>query len=394
MQTPVQKLSATGDFPATLDLVYFRAGGGHLAAARALQARLAVTHPLWRIRLVDLFQVLDPDLRFRRLTGFAPEAYYNKRLATGFTLGLAAELRVLQAMIRAGHDWMVERLVRHWERTRPDGVVSLVPNFNRALGQSLQALGTHPAFVTVMTDLADYPPHFWVEPGFTDHLICGTDHAVEQALLQGMPAHKVHRVEGMMLAPGFHHTIVDDRAGRRRQVGLDAQAPVGIVMFGGHGSRAMLRIAAELDHLPLILLCGHNDSLRQSLAAQRASAPRRVLGFTDEVAQWMRMADFFIGKPGPGSISEALHCGLPVVVTRNAWTMPQERWNTEWIRQTQLGVVLPSFTHVRAGVDALLAELALWRTRVAQFRNRALLEVPGVLQQALAEALEPHSSPT
>ena len=394
MQSPVQKLSATGDFPATLDLVYFRAGGGHLAAARALQARLAVTHPLWRIRLVDLFQVLDPDLRFRRLTGFAPEAYYNKRLATGFTLGLAAELRVLQAMIRAGHDWMVERLVRHWERTRPDGVVSLVPNFNRSLGQSLQALGTRPAFVTVMTDLADYPPHFWVEPGFTDHLICGTDHAVEQALLQGMPAHKVHRVEGMMLAPGFHHTVVDDRAGRRRQVGLDAQAPVGIVMFGGHGSRAMLRIAAELDHLPLILLCGHNDSLRQSLAAQRASAPRRVLGFTDEVVQWMRMADFFIGKPGPGSISEALHCGLPVVVTRNAWTMPQERWNTEWIRQTQLGVVLPSFTHVRAGVDALLAELALWHARVAQFRNRALLEVPGVLQQALAEALEPHSSPT
>ncbi|MFM8768762.1 MAG: galactosyldiacylglycerol synthase, partial [Rubrivivax sp.] len=91
---------------------------------------------------------------------------------------------------------------------------------------------------------------------------------------------------------------------------------------------------------------------------------------------------------GPGSISEALHCGLPVVVTRNAWTMPQERWNTEWIRQTQLGVVLPSFTHVRAGVDALLADLPLWHARVAQVRNRALLEVPGILQQALAETLE------
>jgi len=394
MQLPVQKLSDTGNIPATLDLVYFRAGGGHLAAARALQARLAETHPSWTTRLVDLFQVLDPDLRFRRLTGFAPEAYYNKRLATGFTLGLAAELRVLQVMIRAGHDWMVERLVRHWERTRPHGVVSLVPNFNRALGQSLQALSTAPAFITVMTDLADHPPHFWVETGFTDHLICGTGHAVEQALSQGMPAHKVHRVEGMMLSPDFHHCAVDDRAQRRRLVGLDPKVPVGIVMFGGHGSRAMLQIAAALDHLPLILLCGHNDSLRRSLAAQRASAPRRVLGFTDEVVQWMRMADFFIGKPGPGSISEALHCGLPVVVTRNAWTMPQERWNTEWIRQAQLGVVLPSFTQVRAGVDALLADLPLWRARVAQVRNRALLEVPGILQQALAEALERNTPPS
>lgn len=387
MQSPVLNLSITGDFPATLDLVYFRAGGGHRAAARALQARLAVTHPQWTVRLVDLFQVLDPDQRFLRLTGFAPEAYYNKRLSTGFTLGLAAELRVLQAMIRLGHEKMVDRLARHWEQTRPDLVVSLVPNFNRALGASLQALPTRTSFITVMTDLADLPPHFWVEPGFTDHLVCGTSHAVEQALSQGLPAQRVHRVQGMMLAPAFHQPAIDDRAARRLQLGLDPQAPVGIVMFGGHGARAMLRIAEELDHLPLILLCGHNESLRRSLAAQRTSAPRHVLGFTDEVVQWMRLADYFIGKPGPGSISEALHCGLPVVVTRNAWTMPQERWNTEWIRQTQVGVVLPAFSQVRAGVDAILADLPGWRARVAQIDNRALCQVPGILQRVLAEGL-------
>ena len=41
MHSPVLNLSITGDFPATLDLVYFRAGGGHVAAARALQAQVA-----------------------------------------------------------------------------------------------------------------------------------------------------------------------------------------------------------------------------------------------------------------------------------------------------------------------------------------------------------------
>jgi UDP-N-acetylglucosamine:LPS N-acetylglucosamine transferase len=162
-------------------------------------------------------------------------------------------------------------------------------------------------------------------------------------------------------------------------------------MFGGHGARAMLRIAEELDHLPLILLCGHNESLRRSLAAQRASAPRHVLGFTNGVVQWMRLADYFIGKPGPGSISEALHCGLPVVVTRNAWTMPQERWNTEWIRQQQVGVVLSAFSKVRAGVEAILTDLTCWRARVAQIDNRALSEVPGILQRVLTEDLIPQA---
>lgn len=368
---------------ATVDLVYFHAGGGHRAAARALQSRLAVSHPHWTVRLVDLFQVLDPQQRFRRLTGFAPEAYYNKRLSTGFTLGLASELRLLQAMIRLGHDKMVERLEDHWRRSPPNLVVSLVPNFNRAMGQGIRALAAPPPFVTVMTDLADHPPHFWVEPGFTEHLVCGTDHAVEQALAQGIPASRIHRVSGMLLAAGFYNPTADDRAARRRSLGLDPHAPVGVVMFGGHGSRAMKRIATALDDLPLILLCGHNEALRRTLAELPARAPRHVLGFTDEVVQWMRLADYFIGKPGPGSVSEALHCGLPLIVTRNAWTMPQERWNTQWVREQGLGVVLPAFTQVRSGVETILADLPRWRQRVARIDNQALFEVPRILQRLL-----------
>jgi UDP-N-acetylglucosamine:LPS N-acetylglucosamine transferase len=54
-----------------------------------------------------------------------------------------------------------------------------------------------------------------------------------------------------------------------------------------------------------------------------------VVGFRPEVKRWMSLADYFIGKPGPGSLSEAVHMRLPVVTIRNAWTMPQERYNTD-----------------------------------------------------------------
>jgi 1,2-diacylglycerol 3-beta-galactosyltransferase len=67
--------------------------------------------------------------------------------------------------------------------------------------------------------------------------------------------------------------------------------------------------------------------------------------------------------------------------------MPQERWNTEWIRQQQVGVVLSAFSQVRTGVEAILTDLPRWRARVAQTDNRALSEVPGILQQVLAEGL-------
>jgi 1,2-diacylglycerol 3-beta-galactosyltransferase len=93
----------------------------------------------------------------------------------------------------------------------------------------------------------------------------------------------------------------------------------------------------------------------------------------------MRLADFFIGKPGPGSLSEAVQMGLPVVVTRNAWTMPQERWNTEWVTQNGLGVVLSSFRTVQAAIAELTNNMSQWQARVRQMNNRAVFEIPDIL---------------
>src|SRR5258706_10628947 len=116
----------------TVDLVYFNAGGGHRSAALALQEAIREQGRPWNVRLVNLLEVLDPSDKFRRFTGMAPEDYYNKRLARGWTLGLAQELKVLQGMIRLGHASLVRALQQHWLETEPDLVVSLVPNFNRS----------------------------------------------------------------------------------------------------------------------------------------------------------------------------------------------------------------------------------------------------------------------
>jgi len=120
-----------------IDLVYFNYGGGHRAAALALQGVIRTTRPDWRVRLVDLVEVLDPKGAFRKLTGLAPEDLYNKRLARGWTLGLTQELKLVQGLIRLGHTTLVRRLAQHWLASEPDLVVSLVPNFNRALCESV-----------------------------------------------------------------------------------------------------------------------------------------------------------------------------------------------------------------------------------------------------------------
>jgi UDP-N-acetylglucosamine:LPS N-acetylglucosamine transferase len=367
----------------TVDLVWFNAGGGHRAAALALEEVIRQQGWPWRVRRINLTEVLDPTGLFHRITGLEPEDLYNKRLASGFTLGLAQELKLLQGLIRASHGALVQRLQRHWQTTQPDLVVSLVPNFNRALHDSLAAARPGVPFVTVMTDMADHPPSFWIEPGTLQHVVCGTAHAAAQALAAGVAPQRVHRSSGMILRPAFHAAPPASRSAARRLVGLDPAAPTGLVLFGGTGSRVMKRIAERLPHTPLILLCGRNEALADELRALRAPARRVVLGHTPEVPHWMRLADFFIGKPGPGSLSEAVHMGLPVIVTRNAWTMPQERWNTEWVQQHGVGVVLRSFRQVGAAVEQVIGQLPELRAQVGRLDNRAVFEVPHILDSIL-----------
>jgi UDP-N-acetylglucosamine:LPS N-acetylglucosamine transferase len=373
----------------SLQLIYFNAGGGHRAAAQALAAVIGEQRRPWQATCVNLVQMLDPAARFHRLTGMAPEDLYNRRLARGWTLGMAQELKLLQRMIQLGHEAMVRRMQRHWLDSKPDLVVSLVPNFNRALYESLSTALPGVPFVTVLTDMADHPPGFWIEPGQVQDFVCGTDRAVQQALALGHHPARVHRSSGMIIRPDFYQPLALDRRTERLHLGLDPERTTGVVMFGGEGSMAMVTIARQLAEVQLVLMCGHNRELAQRLRALPATAPRAVVEFTPQVRRHLMVGDFFIGKPGPGSLSEAVQQGLPVVTVRNAWTMPQERFNTDWVQQQGLGVVSSTMRNIRPAVAEVLERLDEFRANVGRIDNRAVFEVPDIL----AGILDRHAVP-
>ncbi len=95
----------------------------------------------------------------------------------------------------------------------------------------------------------------------------------------------------------------------------------------------------------------------------------------------MSLCDFFVGKPGPGSISEAIKMKLPVFVERNSWTLPQERYNADWVTEQGVGVVLQNFTSIEPAVSRALAngDLQKMRAKAASLDNRAVFEIPAIL---------------
>jgi len=361
--------------------MYFDAGGGHRSAANALSAVIEQQKRPWNIRLINLQEILDPLDIFRKYTGIRMQDVYNLLLKKGWTLGSPQMTVLMHGLIRLYHPSQVRLLKKFWEGGKPDLLVSLIPNFNRALRESLPDR----RMVTILTDLADYPPHFWMERQ-DQFFICGTEKAVEQAQAMGHPPERVFRTSGMILRPKFYDPTEVDRGVERAKLGLKPDLPTGLVLFGGEGSATMLEIARSVNaDAQFIFICGKNAKLAERLRKLTTSYPKCVEGFTSEIPYYMRLSDFFIGKPGPGSISEALAMGLPVMVEQNAWTLPQERFNADWVRDKQVGVVLHSFRDVNHGLKTLLDPLNFsgFRNNATALQNRAVFEIPEILNGLL-----------
>jgi hypothetical protein len=374
-----------------ITLVYIDSGGGHRAAATALSEAIRQQQRPWDLQPVSIQDLLDSIDFIRRSTGIRFQDVYNIMLRHGWTMGTAQLIPMMHQLIHASHDLQVEVLEAYWRSHRPDLVVSLIPHYNRALKEALDRAWPGTPYVTLLTDIADYPPHFWLER-LDQWVICGSRRAAMQARSIGLPESRILQVSGMILHPKFYEPLGIDRAAERQQRGLKPDLPVGLVLFGGEGSTEMVRIARALNSrnsgVQLILVCGKNDAVASALRAMECRIPMFVEGFTRDIPLYMELSDFVIGKPGPGCISEALAKKLPVIVQRNAWTMAHERYNARWIEELGAGIVIKNFSRdVAPAVRSLLSpeNYAGFCARAAAIHNVAVYEIPGLLSGILAE---------
>lgn len=372
----------------TLELVFFDAGGGHRSAANALCEVARQQERPWDMRMMNLQELLDEMDVFRKITGIRMQDLYNLMLRRGWTLWSRHLMKVMHAVIRQYHPVEVRLLEGYWKTHPCDLVVSVVPNFNRAIYQSLGGLRP---MVTILTDLADVPPHFWIEENQQQYFICGTERAYKQALELGHPPDRVFRTSGMILNPRFYSVEPVDRAHNLEILGLDPKVPTILLMFGGEGSLRMIDIAEAINRsdldVQIIAIAGKNAKLEAKLRRMPARVPMHVEGFTKEMPRFMQLSDVFIGKPGPGSISEAVAMGLPVIIEQSIWTLEQERYNAEWVEEVGVGVKVESFrTEVVGAIRQMLEPGAREKVlaNVAAQRNRAIFEIPEILDRILS----------
>jgi UDP-N-acetylglucosamine:LPS N-acetylglucosamine transferase len=359
-------------------------GGGHRSTANALKEVIEQRNLPWQVEIVEVFrEVFGTNL---------PQFIYNnwvlkKKWAKVINDRFSVPLFKLQ--IRLRHAAWRNRLQKFWQKEQPDLVVSLMPLVNKVLYESVKAQIPDTPFVTFMTDFADCPPHFWIEPQ-EQFLICPSQRALQQAQSFGYPDERLFQTLGVVIHPRFNETVNYNRQIECQRLGLDPNLPTGLVIFGTHGSKEMVDIFDNLQQLPqdlqLIFVCGRNEQLAQELRCRQSRFPTFVEGFTKRLPYYMHLSDFFIGKPGSVGISEAIAMKLPVITECNKnLTLFQERASADWLIDNEFGIVVENFRDINKAVAKLINSnnYTRYKANVEAYNNRAVYEVVDILETIL-----------
>jgi len=341
-----------GRSPAVL-ILFSDTGGGHRAAARALDEALRTVEPEIEIAWADPL-IRQGSAIARRISSLYPTIIKRSPPTWGAIFHASNTAPSFAAIVAALRSQLVGVLQQQLRLADPDVVISVHPLLNHVTAAVLQRESRARGLMTVVTDLID------VHRGWlcrrADLIVVPTQQAYRAALRRRMLSERL-RLFGLPVDLRFRPPMPGEPAVVRRRLGLDAQRSTVLVAGGGEGSGSLwdqvLALALEPHPWQVIAVCGRNDRLRDRLLGVQFQTPTLVLGFVQDMPELLRACDLVVGKAGPGAIAEALATGVPLVLT--SYLPGQERSNVSYVVESGVGRYTPSPDRLLRAVDELLA---------------------------------------
>lgn len=308
----------------------------------------------WEATIVDAFVECSRFPLRKGVFLYGPAIKHSPRLYGQF-FRLTNTTTRFNAAARLARPFLYQGLLRLLLDVQPDVVVSVHPLLNHITLQVLRDLQIRIPFLTVVTDLVTIHCS-WIAPGVTACAV-PTESARAIALAAGVPSKRIHLL-GMPIDPRFATRPGATGEALRRELGLDPDRPTVLLVGGGEGAIGLADAVMAVGHsdlnVQMVVVTGRNKLLYAQLQHARAgfAVPTQVLGFVHNMPDLMHAADIIVTKAGPGTITEAMACELPIVLTG---AIPgQEEGNIDFVLQHDLGILARSPGAVVAALRELL----------------------------------------
>jgi UDP-N-acetylglucosamine:LPS N-acetylglucosamine transferase len=218
----------------------------------------------------------------------------------------------------------------------------------------------------VLTDYVSH--HIWVNPN-TQLFFVAHEGMVDELKQLGVDEAKI-RVTGIPIRPVFTQEL--NRFDLKQKIGLDSNKPTLLVMSGGNAIGPLAEVLKVLgrfgEYFQILVITGHNQKsfLQLQEMFREMHMNGKVLGYVDNIHEYMAAADLLISKAGGLTVTEAITIGLPLAIIQP--TPGQEDGNTEFLTKAGLGVYLRSVRELENFIIELLTSPSI----IEQMRQNAL----------------------
>ncbi len=311
------------------------AGGGHLAAAAALEDAWRSFRPEDTLEKLDLVKFFSPLHRkvvsdgYVKLVEHAPEVWglmFKKTDDPAVTRRFNKFKRIFPSNSRA-------RFARFVKKFDPDVVLCTHYLPLETLGHvrsemmrkaerrsdrfpsppAEERVGERrPFIVSIVTDFEAHA--LWMNECVD--LYCVAAEGTGARLIARGATRQSILPTGIPISSRF--SADSDPKAVRQKLGLRDDQPVLLVLSGGFGMGPVAEILAELDKVQqpfqTVVVTGRNEELRRELAAQDRKHPTHILGFASNMHELMAISDLIVSKPGGLTTSEALALGKPLFI--------------------------------------------------------------------------------
>jgi len=315
-------------------------GGGHRASSQALATAFRERYgERYTVDIVDLWMEYTPWPLNRLPKSYKFVANDTPRLYK-LVYDICEKPEVIVPIMDAVARWAERDIASAIAHYDPELLISVHPLLQEVPLRVLQRMRRDIPVVTVVTDLGTFHPT-WFNKGVTLCFV-PTAEAYRQALHQGLSPQQL-RQYGLPIRPEFGR-MPRPKEDVRRALGLDAYLPNVLLIGGGEGMGPVKKIARAVASelaaggrpaAQLAIICGRNERLQRSLLERPWPVPTAIQGYVDNMWDWMAASECIITKAGPGTIAEALACGLPIVLS--GYVMGQEEGNVSYVLENGVG---------------------------------------------------------
>lgn len=321
-------------------LISVSTGSGHVRAAQALEKTAKAKFPEMEVTHIDMMDYVSRPLKNTVLESYnilatqLPElwGFFYKQTNKAKISKYAQKMAGLLNMVNTG------KFYNYIKKSQPDIILcthflpihalSTIPNLNEK--------NTYKVGIV----LTDYDNHSFQTLPIINHYFVSSEKIKWRMIYMGIPEENI-TISGIPVDPVFYENKQLDELKKTYQT--DSTHTNILVLSGGQGLIDTDKIITTLfkakKDLHIFAIAGSNDKLKRQL--ENLDPPQNiyltVLGWTDKMDEYMRIANLIITKPGGLTTTECITLKKPIIAIS---PIPgQEEYNAEYIVENNFGVV-------------------------------------------------------